>query len=65
MRSLRNTTRRSAAADLKVADEGSDQRRAPQSLTSMRVDMFAYNRDLKNYHPNSLTIFDNMMNVDI
>jgi hypothetical protein len=31
----------------------------------MRVDMFACNQDLKNYHPNDLTIFDNMMNVDI
>ncbi len=38
---------------------------APSIVTSMRVDMFAYNRDLKNYHPNSLTIFDNMMDVDI
>lgn len=37
----------------------------PTIVTSMRVDMFAYNQALKNYHPNALTIFDNMMNVDI
>jgi ABC-type transport system substrate-binding protein len=38
---------------------------APMIVLSIRVDMFAYNRDLTNYHPNSLTIFDNMMDVDI
>ena len=40
-------------------------RDTPTIVTSMRVDMFACNQDLKNYHPNDLTIFDNMMNVDI
>jgi len=38
---------------------------APSIVTAMRVDMFAYNKDLRNYHPNDLTIFDNMMDVDI
>ena len=38
---------------------------APSIVSYMRVDLFAYNRDLKNYHPNNLTPFDNMMDVDI
>jgi peptide/nickel transport system substrate-binding protein len=37
----------------------------PSIVSFLRVDMFAYNRDLKNYHPNNVTPFDNMMNVDI
>jgi peptide/nickel transport system substrate-binding protein len=37
----------------------------PSIVTFARVDMFAYNKDLKNYRPNSLTPFDNMMDVDI
>jgi peptide/nickel transport system substrate-binding protein len=37
----------------------------PSIVTKMREDLFAYNGDLKNYNPNSVTIFDNMMNVDI
>lgn len=37
----------------------------PSIVTSLRVDLFAYNRDLKNYHPNTVTPFDNMMEVDI
>ena len=38
---------------------------APTIVAFMREDLFAYNRDLKNYHPNNLTPFDNMMDVDI
>jgi len=38
---------------------------APTIVSTMRVDMFGYNKDLKNYHPNDVTIFDNMMDVDI
>jgi ABC-type transport system substrate-binding protein len=38
---------------------------APSIVSFLRVDLFAYNRDLKNYHPNNLTPFDNMMDVDI
>ena len=37
----------------------------PSIVSFIRVDLFAYNKDLKNYHPNNLTPFDNMMNVDI
>ncbi len=37
----------------------------PSIVSFLRTDMFAYNRDLKNYHPNSMTPFDNMMKVDI
>lgn len=37
----------------------------PSIVSFLRVDMFAYNRDLKNYHPNNITPFDNMMDVDI
>jgi peptide/nickel transport system substrate-binding protein len=38
---------------------------APSIVSYLRVDMFAYRKSLKNYHPNNLTPFDNMMNVDI
>jgi hypothetical protein len=37
----------------------------PSIVLFVRTDLFAYNKDLKNYHPNSLTPFDNMMDVDI
>jgi peptide/nickel transport system substrate-binding protein len=37
----------------------------PMFVTSLREDIYAYNSDLKNFHPNSITPFDNMMNVDI
>jgi peptide/nickel transport system substrate-binding protein len=37
----------------------------PSIVSLLREDLFAYNRDLKGYHPNSVTPFDNMMNVDI
>lgn len=29
------------------------------------ADIYAYNKDLKNFHPNSITPFDDFMNVDI
>jgi len=38
---------------------------APSIVSFLRADLFAYNKDLKNYHPNNITPFDNMMNVDI
>jgi len=38
---------------------------APSIVSSIREDLFANNKDLKNYRPNNLTPFDNMMNVDI
>ena len=37
----------------------------PSIVSFLRVDLFAYNKDLRNYHPNNLTPFDNMMDVDI
>lgn len=37
----------------------------PWIVTSLREDIFAWNSDLKNFHPNAITPFDNMMNVDI
>jgi peptide/nickel transport system substrate-binding protein len=37
----------------------------PSILSFLRVDMFAYNKDLKGYQPNNITPFDNMMDVDI
>jgi peptide/nickel transport system substrate-binding protein len=37
----------------------------PTIVTSLREDIFAYNSDLKNFHPSAITPFDNMMNVDI
>jgi peptide/nickel transport system substrate-binding protein len=37
----------------------------PTIVTSLREDIYAYNKDLKNFHPNALMPFDNMMNVDI
>ena len=40
-------------------------RDAPSIVSYVREDLFGYNSDLKNYHPNSMTPFDNMMNVDI
>jgi peptide/nickel transport system substrate-binding protein len=40
-------------------------RDVPSIVLFVRTDLFAYNKDLKNYHPNSLTPFDNMMDVDI
>jgi peptide/nickel transport system substrate-binding protein len=40
-------------------------REVPTMVTSLREDIYAYNSDLKNFHPNALTPFDNMLNVDI
>jgi peptide/nickel transport system substrate-binding protein len=37
----------------------------PSIVSFLRVDLFAYNRDLKHYSPNTITPFDNMMDVDI
>ena len=37
----------------------------PSIVTSLREDLIAYNKDLKNFNPNNVTPFDNMMNVDI
>jgi peptide/nickel transport system substrate-binding protein len=37
----------------------------PVVVTSQREDLYGYNTDLKNFHPNDLSQFDNMMDVDI
>jgi peptide/nickel transport system substrate-binding protein len=37
----------------------------PTIVTSLREDIFGYNTDLKNFHPNAITPFDNVMDVDI
>ncbi len=38
---------------------------APTVVTSTRQQLAGYNDDLKDWHPNSLSPFDDMMNVDI
>jgi len=40
-------------------------RAAPTVILDVRKQLAAYNDDLKNWHPNSLSPFDDMMNVDI
>jgi ABC-type transport system substrate-binding protein len=40
-------------------------RDVPSVVTSLREDVYGYNKDLKNFNPNSITPFDNMMTVDI
>ncbi|MBV8433619.1 MAG: hypothetical protein JO029_04995, partial [Candidatus Eremiobacteraeota bacterium] len=37
----------------------------PSIVISLHEDLYAYNSDLKNYHPNNISPFDNMMDVDI
>ena len=64
MRSSATTSKSERTADDKalmqafIAD-------VPSIVSYLRIDLFAYNTDLKNYHPNNLTPFDNMMDVDI
>ncbi len=48
------------AKELRTVDDD-----APLVVTVIREDVFAYNKDLKNFHPNNLTWFDDMMEVDI
>ena len=37
----------------------------PAIVQNGRENIFGYNKDLKNFNPNNLTVFDDMMNVDI
>jgi len=37
----------------------------PEIVLGIRDSIFAYNSDLKNFHPNAVAAFDDMMNVDI
>jgi peptide/nickel transport system substrate-binding protein len=46
--------------ELRIIDD-----EAPVVVTVSREDVFAFNKDLKNFHPNNLTWFDDMMEVDI
>jgi peptide/nickel transport system substrate-binding protein len=45
--------------------EGEFVKDVPSVVTAIAEDIYAYNKDLKNFHPNAITPFDNMMNVDI
>jgi len=38
---------------------------APTIVTALAEDIYVYNKDLKNFHPNAVTPFDNVMDVDI
>ena len=48
------------AKELRIVDDD-----APAVVTTIRENIFAFNKDLKNFHPNNLTWFDDMMEVDI
>ncbi len=37
----------------------------PAIVIDQRVDLYAVNKDLKNFNPNAITPFDNFMDVDI
>lgn len=37
----------------------------PSIVQAQRLDIYTYNKDLKNFNPNAITPFDNMMDVDI
>jgi hypothetical protein len=51
-------------ADVRVLEE-EFVKDVPSIVISAREDVFAFNKDLKNFHPNAVTPFDNMMDVDI
>jgi peptide/nickel transport system substrate-binding protein len=38
---------------------------APTIVTAVQEDLYAYNSDLKGFHPNQVSQFDDIMNVDI
>ena len=37
----------------------------PMAINYISEDLYAYNSDLKNFHPNAVTPFDDMLAVDI
>ncbi len=47
-----------------VVQEAID-RDVPFITVNGREDIYVLNKDLKNFHPNAVSQFDNMMNVDI
>jgi peptide/nickel transport system substrate-binding protein len=51
-------------ADVKTAMKAFVQD-VPSIVLALNVDLFAYNKDVKNYYPGNITPFDNMMDVDI
>lgn len=51
---------RDLAAAVKMIDED-----VPTIVTTSREELYAYNKDLKGLHPNNVTFFDDMMDVDI
>ena len=40
-------------------------RDVPTIIENIREDVYVYNRDLKGFHPNQVSNFDDFMNVDI
>ncbi len=60
----RQFTREDQARDLNRALAQID-RDVPVIVFGGREDLFAYNRDLKHFHPNAVSVFDDMMDVDI
>jgi peptide/nickel transport system substrate-binding protein len=40
-------------------------RDVPTMVTDSREDVFAFNSDLKNFHPNQVSVFDDVMSMDI
>ncbi|HZT11887.1 MAG TPA: hypothetical protein VFA29_03755, partial [Candidatus Baltobacteraceae bacterium] len=61
---LAHYSQRERNADVRTVMERFIQE-APSIVCAIREDLFAYNSDLKNYRPNNVTPFDNMMDVDI
>jgi peptide/nickel transport system substrate-binding protein len=51
-------------ADVLVVQQELD-RDAPTIVTTIREDVYGHNADLKNFHPNAVTPFDNVMDLDI
>ena len=51
-------------ADVLVVQQELD-RDAPTIVTTLREDVYGHNSDLKNFHPNAITPFDNVMDLDI
>jgi peptide/nickel transport system substrate-binding protein len=72
-----NPLAEAAMQDFKVTYDYSRQKRdndvlqeqlvadAPTVVTAVNEDLYAYNSDLKGFHPNQVSQFDDIMNVDI
>ena len=59
-----NYDRTSRKADIDFI-QGQIYRDAPTVVLDARKEIYAYNSDLKNFHPNPVAPFDDMLNVDI